>query len=72
MVNKILNILSVSLFAFVVSYLTSAVFDKNGLLTNTVIHSIVIIVTTAIIVITVILISVIKKYFISRQLSKNK
>lgn len=73
MVNKVLNMLSITLFAFVVSYLMASVFDNYGLQTNYIFNSILIIIFTIIIIaITIIIFTVINKYFISRQSTENK
>lgn len=72
MMNKILNMLSITLFAFVVSYLMASVFDKYGLQTNTVINSILIIVSTFTIVsITIVVIIQINR-FVATKLYTNK
>ncbi len=64
MINKKGNILSLMLYAFVISYLLSSAFNKYGLETNTIISSILIIVSTVIVV------GLITKIFLSKQESE--
>lgn len=71
MLTKILNMVSVTLYAFVVSYLLASVFDKYGLQTNTITIAIITILATFIIVaVTVIVITLINRHFASNKFTK--
>lgn len=73
MLSKILNILSITLLAFVVSYLVASVFDRFGLQTNTMTHSILIIAATLLIVAAIIVVTTfIMSYVTARQTTNYK